>query len=207
MSRNAVPIAGILFLGWHAPSLIVLYFIDFIADFSLCLALLMLLDPEFRTLMEIGPGARGRAKLVGVMLLVIGFLAAAFGFVFGMPVFGMFMMDADLSLGALFADPRFLRALAVHLALCSWTYVQAYRYFAKLRESDATFDVSVPVKGRFRYVLGRWLAVYATALFVPFLPVLMPIAYCIATIYIEMFPERLQRFFDGDDVKSGPSGT
>ncbi|MGZ5106101.1 MAG: hypothetical protein ACXWHB_16345, partial [Usitatibacter sp.] len=75
------------------------------------------------------------------------------------------------------------------------------------RESDATFDVSVPVKGRFRYVLGRWLAVYATALFVPFLPVLMPIAYCIATIYIEMFPERLQRFFDGDDVKSGPSGT
>lgn len=194
-----MPIAGLVFLGWHATNVIVLYFIDFLVDIAMVLALLMLLDPSFKTEMQIPPGPKATAKLAASMLMVIGILCAVFGFVFGMPVFGMLMMDPDISLGKLFADERFRRGVLIHLALSSWTYVQAYRYFAALRKADAQFDVSVPLKGRFHHVLIRWLAVYVAGLTLPFFPAAMVVAFCVATAYSELFPERFANLLGPPD--------
>ena len=203
VSRNAVPIFGLVFLDWHAANLIVLYFIDFMADLALVLALLMLLDPEFRTVMEIPPGPRGAPKMAFAMILVIGILVSVFAFVFGMPVFGMFVMETDLSLSGLFADERFRNGVLLHLGLSSWTYFQAYRYFSRMKAADPGFDFSPSLKGRFNYVLVRWVAVYAAGLFMPFFPAIMVIAYCVATVYIELFPKKVEEFL-GPEEKGAP---
>jgi hypothetical protein len=100
-------------------------------------------------------------------------------------------MDSDLSLGGLFADARFRDGFLMHLILSSWTFLGVYRYFSRMRDSDPSFDASVPVRGRFRFVLSRWLAIYVTGLFIPFFPTLMVVAYCAATVYFELFPQRV----------------
>jgi hypothetical protein len=204
VSRNAVPIFGLAFLDWHAANLIVLYFVDFMADVGFILGLLMLLDPEFRTLMEIPPGPRGAVKMASAMLLVIGILLLTFGFVFGMPVFGMFVMETDLSLTGLLADARFRNGVLLQIALSSWTYIQAYRYFSRMRAADASYDFSPYVKSRFNYVLVRWLAVYAAGLFIPIFPAIMVVAYCVATVYIELFPRKVVEFLGPDKDEATP---
>ena len=199
-----MPIFGLLFLDWRAANLIILYFIDFMADVGMVLALLMLLDPEFRKVMEIPPGPRGAVKMAFAMMLVIGILGGTFAFVFGMPVFGMFVMDTDLSLGRLFADERFRNGVFFHLLLSSWTYFQAYRHFSRMRAADASYDFSPFLKSRFNYVLVRWVAVYAAGLFVPFFPAIMVIAYCVATVYIELFPKKVAEFLGPEEKEAPP---
>jgi hypothetical protein len=201
-----VPIVGLVFLDWRAANLIILYFIDFIADVALVLTLLMLLDPEFKQVMEIPPGPRGAVKMTFAILLVAGILVCVFGFVFGMPIFGMFVMETDLSLWDLFANERFRNGVLLHLALSSWTYFQAYRYFSRMRVADAKFDVDPFLKSRFNYVLVRWIAVYAAGLFIPFFPAIMVIAYCVATVYIELFPKKVVEFL-GPGEKEAPPGS
>jgi hypothetical protein len=196
ISRNVVPIIGIVFLDWRAENLIVLYFADFILDIGMCVALLFLLDPEAKTVMQFPDTVGGRMKRALAILMVIGIIAAVFAFVFGMPVFGMFVMDSDLSLGGLFADARFRDGFLMHLILSSWTFLGVYRYFSRMRDSDPSFDVSVPVRGRFRFVLSRWLAIYVTGLSIPFFPTLMVVAYCAATVYFELFPQRVVKGLD-----------
>ena len=189
-----MPIVGLLFLDWHAANLMVLYFVDFMLDIGLVLALLMFLDPEFKTVMDVPPGPGGAIKMGFAILLVIVILVCVFAFVFGMPVFGMFVMETDLSLAGLFGDERFRNGLLMHLLVSSWTYFQAYRYFSGMRAADAKFDVSPPLKGRFNFVLLRWLAVYVAGLTVPFFPALMVVAYCVASVYIELYPQRVEQF-------------
>jgi hypothetical protein len=201
-----VPIFGLVFLDWHAANLIILYFVDFMADVGFVLALFMLLDPEFRTLMEIPPGPRGAVKMAFMMILVIGILLATFGFVFGMPVFGMFVMEADLSLAGLLADERFRNGVLIQIALSSWTYYQAYRYFSRMHAADAAYDFNPFLKSRFNYVLVRWLAVYAAGLFIPIFPAIMVVAYCVATVYIELFPQKVAGFV-GRGEKESPPGS
>ena len=196
VSRNIVPIIGLFFLDWHAANLIVLYFTDFIADVGTCFTLLILLDPEFKTVMPAADTAGGRIKRTLSIILAIVSIAAVFAFVFGMPLFGMFAMDPDLSLGRLLSDMRFRNGLLLHLLLSSWTFYQVYRYFLRMRDIDAAFDVSVSIRGRFQFVLGRWLAVYVTGLTIPFYATLMVVAFCATTIYFELFPRRVEKMFD-----------
>ena len=64
---------------------------------------------------------------------------------------------------------------------------------------DAKFDVSVPLKGRFHYVLIRWLAVYVAGLTLPFFPAAMVVGFCVATAYSELFPERFANLLGPPD--------
>ena len=184
VSRNLVPVAGMVFLGWNPVNLVVLYFADYLLDLVACFLMLLLLDPEVREAARKVEGAGDWAKTIFGILIAAVFLLAAFAFVFGMPVFFAAASEIDYHV---LDDPGFFKAVGIHLMFASFNFLVAYRFLRELRRAHPEFRIDAAVKGRFEYVTGRWLAVYVAGLFLPFAPFLMVVAYCAATIYSEIY--------------------
>ena len=195
VTRNLVPIAGVIFLDWKAVNIIVLYFADFMLDLATCLLMLALLDPEARAeAAKLGTAGAWIKAIIGVLIAGI-VLLAVFAFVFGMPVYFALAMDEG-SLEKLFTDERFLKGLLLHLLLSAFNFVLAYRYLSRMRRDDPKFVLDAAVRRRFNYVTGRWFAVYATGLFAAFFPILMVVAYSAATVYAELSPRRIEEMLN-----------
>jgi hypothetical protein len=105
-----------------------------------------------------------------------------FALVFGFPLLLVFGEGSGNSLWALFSDQGFLTALALHVLLTANAGLGMWRELARPKRADPKFDVVKPVRSQFAFVTSRWIAVYAASFFLP-IPVVLVIAYCIASVY------------------------
>jgi hypothetical protein len=203
VSRNLVPVAGVLLLGWSAPDLLVVYYLDTVLGFAVVVLLVA------RHVTGLGaPNERGRPLdgpldwARGVAGALLG--AALIGLPLGVPLFIM-LAQFDWSVADALADRTFVTALALQAAGSAYGCVQAHRDL--LARSD---DEHV-LKHRAAFVVGRWMVVLVaamtglTALFGPrFGGALVVLAYAGATVYFELYPRRALEWLNPREAQDAP---
>jgi hypothetical protein len=185
VARNLVPVAGVLFLGWSAANLLVLYFIDTVLAFAVVVLLVA------RHITGLGkPGARGK-PLRGPLDWIRAALGALLGAVLisiplGVPLF-ILLMQFDWSIGAALADRSFITGIALQVGGSLTAGIQAHR------DLLARDDDERVLKHRAAFVFARWLVVViaaTTGLFGFLGPwiggALMVLVYAGATVYFEL---------------------
>jgi hypothetical protein len=201
VSRNLVPVAGVLLLGWSAPDLLILYYLDTI----LGLAVVVLLIARHVTgLGKVGEpgrpmnGPRDWARAAAGALLA----AVLIGLPLGVPLF-ILLVQFDWSLATALADRTFVTGLAVQAAGSAYGCVQAHR------DLLARDDDEHVLKHRAAFVVGRWMVVLVVAmtglaaLFGPrFGGALVVLAYAGATVYFELYPERALQWLNPREARS-----
>jgi len=202
VSRNLVPIAGVLLLGWSAPDLLILYYLDTI----LGLAVVVLLIARHVT--GLGkPGEQGKpmkGPLDWVRAAAGALLAAVLiGLPLGVPLF-ILLAQFDWSIEPALADRAFVSGLAVQAAGSVYGCIQAHR------DLLARDDDEHVLKHRAAFVVGRWMVVLVVAmtgfaaLFGPrFGGALVVLAYAGATVYFELFPERALQWLNPREARGG----
>jgi hypothetical protein len=201
VSRNLVPVAGVLLLGWSAPDLLILYYLDTV----LGLAVVVLLIARHVT--GLGkPGEVGK-PLDGPLDWMRGAAGSLFGAVLiglplGVPLFIM-LAQFDWSIATALADRAFVGGLAVQAAGSVYGCVQAHR------DLLARDDDEHVLKHRAAFVVGRWMVVLVaamTGLAAVFGPryggALVVLAYAGATVYFELYPERALQWLNPSEARS-----
>jgi hypothetical protein len=201
VSRNLVPVAGVLLLGWSAPDLLILYYLDTI----LGLAVVVLLIARHVTgLGKVGePGRPMNGPLDWARAAAGALLAAVLiGLPLGVPLF-ILLVQFDWSLATALADRTFVTGLAVQAAGSAYGCVQAHR------DLLARDDDEHVLKHRAAFVVGRWMVVLVVAmtglaaLFGPrFGGALVVLAYAGATVYFELYPERALQWLNPRESRS-----
>jgi hypothetical protein len=191
--RNAIGVVGVLFLGWSAQALIVLYFFDTLG------ALLSIFSALLATYFS-KPGASVGDRLYGLAsALALGaFLAAFFAIPLGMPV-AILVMATSWNLKEAFAQPGFLAGV---LGILATAVVEAVYWWIRIDTEGQRGERAL--RREFTLVFGRWIlmifAIYTPlAIFVAAAPVIMVAAYAAVTAYTELFPDRFVRFFERGD--------
>jgi hypothetical protein len=195
VARNLVPVAGVLFLGWSAPNLLILYYLDTILAFAVVVLLVArhvtgLGKPEERGRPLEGPLdwiRTGCGALLGSLLICLPL---------GVPLF-MLLAEFGWSASAALAERSILVALAAQIVGSITGCVQAHR------DLLARDDDERVLKYRAAFVVARWLAVLiASAMgLVGFLGpwiggTLVVLVYAGATVYFELFPDRALRWLN-----------
>ncbi len=198
VARNLIPLAGILFLGWSAPNVLILYFVDTLFAMMVMFAGLMrsFLPPPS----DEGWAARANAEVgyVGAGL----FLAVVLAIPLGVPL--LFMLGGSVvGWRELLADPTFRSGLVLQAITAFWSGRDLYRAL-KTHTPD-----ELRLKRRFALVFLRWMAVvmvsyfgvgfflgrYAAFFFVAL--------YTIATIMIDVAPDKFLRVMPGGAEDAG----
>ena len=197
--RNLVPLAGILFLGWSAANVLILYFVDTLLAMAVMFAGLMrhFLPPPT----DEGWAARANAEVgyVGVALAICAFLAVPLG----VPLIFM-LMGSDVAWRELLTDPGFRTALALQAIATFWSCRDLYRALRTHTPDE------LRLKRQFALVFLRWMAVimvsylgigvflgrYAAFFFVAI--------YGVATFMIEVAPDRFLRAMPGSAEDADP---
>ncbi len=186
VAHNLVPLAGILFLGWSAQNVMILYFADTL------FAMVVMFAGLLRSFIP-PSAAEGWAARVNAEVGYVGgglFLAAVVGFPLGVPL--LFIL-ADVSWSDLLADPAFRSGLVLQAIAAFWSGRDLYRALKTHTPEE------LRVKRRFALVLLRWMAVIVTMYTgLPFLlgrfaPLFFVAVYAIATIMIEVAPDKFLR--------------
>ena len=176
VARNVVPLAGVLFLGWHAASVLLLYFIDTMLAIGVIVAGLMAALPRYDPTVQ--PIGLVRTIAASVFLLV--FLSVPLG----IPLVIMFSAN-DVNWRELLADPGLRIGAIMQAAAAIWGYV------AFSRELSVRSPEALRVKRRFALVFLRWvgvLMVMFTSLGIYF-PVLVIATYVAISIWEEIAPD------------------
>ncbi len=202
VGANVVPVAGVLLLGWSAPNLLVLYYLDTILA---CAVVILLIARHVTGLGN--PGERGRplrgpldwtrasaGALLGALLICVPL---------GVPLF-IVLAQYGWSLAAATADRAFVSGLAIQVAGSAVGCVQAHRDLL-VRDDDENV-----LKHRAAFIVGRWLVVVIAA-FTGIFGLLGPryggtlliLVYAGASVYFELLPERALRWLNPRDAKSG----
>lgn len=200
--RNIVPLAGILFLGWSAPVVLVLYFADTLFAIAVIFAGLMrhFMPPP----KDDGWAARlnAEAGYVGVALVMVAFFAVPLG----VPLIFM-LAGTDVTVRSLLADEMLRAGLVLQAIAAFWSGRDLYRAL-----KDHTPE-ELRVKRRFGLVLLRWVVVIMSMhlglafLFGRFTPVFFVAVYTAATIFIEVAPDRFLQAFNADrELIDPPAG-
>lgn len=188
VARNLVPVAGVLLLGWSAPDVLVLYFVDTV----LAIATLLMLVAVCLT--RIGPVKRTRPFRGGsdwVRVIAVSLLGGVLiGLPFGVP---MYILLAEFGWSPIEALAR--QSFVFGLALQAFvSAVDGIRGYLALRGRD---DVDRLLKHRTGFVFARWMVVLIAAMtglpgvFGPkFGGIAVLLVYAAATVYFEIFPER-----------------
>jgi hypothetical protein len=192
--RNIVPLGGILFFGWSASNVLVLYFLDTMLAISVMFAGLMryFMPPP----KDDGWAARANAE-AGYIATALA-LAAFFAVPMGMPVIFV-LAGSDVTVGSLFADKGFRIGLVLQAIAAFWSCRDLYRAL-----QDHTPE-ELRLKRHFGLVFLRWVAVlmvtYTGVLFLfgRYAPFAFVLAYTIATIVIDVAPDRFLRAMPGGD--------
>jgi hypothetical protein len=187
VARNAVGVAGVLFLGWAAPTLVVLYFADTLAGMWAVFAAV-----GFK-LSNADPRQGGGAVLEGALTATaVGlFLVAVVAVPLGIPVV-MLLGASSVTWRQLRADPTLATGVGV-VALTG--LVGAVRHVFALAEGRAG-DASV--KQVFAILMTRWVLVLIAIYNLGFILgrfglYAIVLAYAAASVWSELEPERFAR--------------
>lgn len=209
IARNLVPVVGVLLLGWSAAKLILVYFVDTLLTFAALFALAVI------TIMRepLPPERKGKTWTLGERIGLVGFgsliFSAVLAFPLGLPLF-MFGILRELSWHGVMDDRELHWALLIQAALVLWFFAQ--NYFVVAAQSRARGHL----RERFGFAFIRWfiilLAIYVTTALLPIewwsplrwiRGVTLIAAYAVATIYLELWPEKVTRLFGMQDGLSG----
>jgi hypothetical protein len=184
--RNLVPVAGVLLLGWSAPNLLALYYVDTLFALAALLLLVMAhvtgFDGRGAARVSAGLWARGAAGAVLGALVI--------GVALGVPLF-MVLAEYRWSPTAALVDSGFATGLAIQAMVSAWQFVQAHR------ELDVRTDDVRVLKRRTGFLFARWMALLIAAM--TGLPgvlgpriggFLLVAVYAGASVYFERFPDR-----------------
>ena len=199
VARNVVPLAGILFLGWSAANVLILYFVDTL------LAMVVIFAGLMRHFMpppkDEGWAARANAEAgyVGVAFLIVAFFAVPLG----VPLIFM-LAGSDVSWRGLLGDQEFRIGLVLQAIAAFWS---GHGLYQALRVHTPE---ELRLKRRFALVFLRWMAVVmSTYMGVAFLlgrfaPIVFVAVYTAATIMIDVAPDRFLRAMPGGAVDADP---
>ena len=199
VTRNLVPLGGILFFGWSAANVLVLYFVDTILAMAVMFAGLMrhFMPPP----RDEGFAARANAE-VGYVATAL-FLAAFFAVPLGMPLIFM-LSGTDVTVRGLFADAAFRSGLVLQGIAAFWSCHGLYRALSVHTPEE------LRLKRQFTLVFLRWMAVLMTMYFGlafllgHFAPLFFVAVYAGVSIMIDVAPDRFLRAMPGGAEDAGP---
>jgi hypothetical protein len=202
VTRNLVPLGGILFFGWSAANVLVLYFADTIFAMVVMFAGLMrhFMPPP----RDDGLAARVNAEAgyIGTAL----FLGVVFAVPLGVPlVFAL--AGTDVTVRSLFADPAFRSGLVLQAIAAFWSGHGLYQAL-KVHTPE-----ELRLKRQFALVFMRWMAVLMTTyfgiafLFGRFAPLFFVAVYAVVSIVIDVAPDKFLRAMPGGEVADVPPGS
>ena len=168
VARNAVPVAGMLFLGWRASHLVLLYYVDTLAALASLFVLVMMFAKGM------GVDMRKPAD-VGKVLFSAAVLTAVFGFVLSIPLLATAATDEIVM------DEALEAALLVQLLF------GAVAFLTMSHEMRRAADPEPLIKARFGFVFVRWVAVFAVCTTIPWAPLLV-LTYVVASVWLEIRP-------------------
>lgn len=147
ISRNLVPVIGVLFLGWSAAHQLLLYFIDTLLGLGVvCALIFQVLFP-----IESENSVAGRINAAGGIFGGSGFIVAVMAIPLGVPL--IFVLGPGGFPLFELLQRQFLVAVAAHVALALLTFV------AMFREMPAVKDPGPALKRQFGWILMRWVVV------------------------------------------------
>ena len=194
VARNAVPLVGILFYGWSAVNVVVLYSLDTLLSLGVIFAVLArALSPANDTV-----AARVRVEITCAAAAL--FLCAVVAVPLGVPV-GIVLATSDFSFTAGFRDHSLRIGAFVQCAIAAWSYVDLRLALGSRSLSD------LKLKQRFGLILMRWAAVlggcYIGLSFGPNRAVLLLLVaiYVAVSIVGEIAPSRLLRGTPADEAE------
>lgn len=201
VARNLVPVAGILFLGWKAPNVLLLYFADTIFAIAVVAA---------GVLRHFAPPPKGEgwaSRVNGEAGAIAGgaFIAAVIAIPLLLPLF--FMLGDRFAWRETLADPALRGGLAWQAVAAWWSYFALYRALGHRSPAE------LGLKRRFALVFMRWMAVVIIGttgigtLFGASGAFLFVALYAALSIVAEIAPDRLLRAFpaSADCADSAPS--
>ena len=169
--RNLVPVAGMLFLGWSAPYLLLLYYADTLASLATVFMLV------FMYAKGLGVDASDPAQIPTIFVAVAG-MTVAVGAVFGFPILLVSMVQ-----GETFRDQDLRIGLLVQLLFGCVTFL------TMSREMRRAADPEPLIKARLAFVMARWVAVFVACLTIPWGPLLVAV-YAGASAWLEIRPPK-----------------
>lgn len=196
VARHAVPVAGVLFLGWPAGNVLVLLALDTLLALTALGLLVMIHVTGFDD--HDGP-LEGHVPW-GKVLLALPIMLLLFALPVGIP-FAAIAGAFDWQPEAL-TLPELQVAIAVQLAASSSAFVQLHRSL------DVRYDDETVLARQFMFQLARWVVlsfvVFAgvAGLFGPrFGGALLLLVYGAASVWFELFPREAARFIRGRGAK------
>jgi hypothetical protein len=195
VARHVAPIAGILFLGWSARNVLLLYFADTL--FAIAVIMAGLLRHFSPPVADDGWPARlnGEIGAIGGGL----FIAAIFVLPLGFP---LFFMLGGFDVWKTLADPALRAGLAWQAVAALWSYAALYQ---ELRHRT---PAELRVKRRFSLVLLRWVLLILVAgtgvgaLLGSYGALLFVVAYAALSIWTEVAPDRFLHMVPGSDEEA-----
>jgi hypothetical protein len=199
VARNLVPLGGILFLGWSAQNVLVLYFVDTMLAIAVMFAGLMryFMPPP----KDDGIAARINAE-VGFVAAAL-FLTVFISIPLGIPVFIM-LAASQFSVSSMFADEAFRAGLVLQAIAAFWSCVGLYRAL------QTQTPEQLRLKRRFALVFLRWIVVLMASyipliyLFGRFAPLIFVAVYAGASIMVDVAPDKFLRAMPGGAEDAEP---
>lgn len=196
IARNLVPLAGIVFLGWSAPNLLLAYFADTLAAVA---AVFMLIGRQMIPLADdatLGERINWYGGMFAVALFITGFIGATLGFFTGIL---LKMLGMDLT--QILVD-RTLQVMVALQAATTFTEIVARTpRFADDRTAKREINL------RFAFAFVRWIAIIVCTFPVTLLALfsqwlagfLMVAVYSGMTVLLELDPRRVYRALNLQD--------
>jgi hypothetical protein len=199
-ARNLVPVAGILFFGWHAFNVLALYLLDTLLMLAIIIAgvarsFLPMDDPEWAGRIN------GEFGYVAAGLMVSTFMAVPLG----IPL--IFMAGGDFAaMRATLVDPAFRTGIVVQFGVALWSWLELRRAV------DAGYSAGeLRLKRRFALVFLRWMAMLMAAYtglgFIAgrYSAFVFIVLYAGVSIVIDIAPDRFLRAMPGGAEDADPS--
>ena len=155
IGRNIVPVAGILFFGWHAISVLALYLLDTLLAMTVIFAGVARGFAPPPTDDGWAAQLNGEVGNIGTPLVLIVFIAIPLG----VPL--IFMTGGDLhGLREAVSEPSFRTGVLLQIGMALWSWVGLRAAI----DAGRTFD-QLRLKRRFALVFLRWIVLLFVAYF------------------------------------------
>jgi hypothetical protein len=191
IARNLAPLAGILFLGWNAGNVLLLYFADTLLACSVIAAgVLRHFNPPPK-----GEGWASRVNAEAGALIGGLFVGAILALPLGVPL--LFMLGDGFTWRAALADPALRAGVLWQAAAAWWSYAELYRALLHRTPDE------LRLKRRFALLFLRWMALVLVAytglggVFGSWGALVFVALYAGLAVWAEIAPDRLLRLMPG----------